>query len=221
VLMSTRVVLPHCFVLWIALGVGVAQRNPVIRSTQFQNVSEASRAKAVELNRQGSESVAAKQLEQAKALFKQAIQLDPKLSDAYENLALILLLDGNDVAAEHTAIELLALAPENYNARLVAGVAALNRNNFSRGGDYLFPLIRNDADDPLLITAYEIALEGRGQNAEAARFSAKSARLPVKASDALLAGQIFRQPKLKAIAQKWMENSVADAGASVNPELLY
>ena len=115
------------------------------------------KAKAVELNHEGSESVGAKQFEQAKALFKQAIQLDPKLSDAYENLALILLLDGNDVAAEHTAVELLGLAPGNYNGRLVAGVAALNRNGFARGRAYLVPLIRSGADDPLVTAVYTIA----------------------------------------------------------------
>jgi len=222
-LMSTRVVFPHFLALWIALGIGVAQPNPVSRGTRSrsQTSSEAAEAKAVELNRQGNESVKAKQFEQAKALFKQAIHLDSKLSDAYENLALLLLLDGNDVAAEHTAVELLALAPENYNARLVAGVAALNRNSFSRGRNYLFPLIRNGADDPLVITAYAIALEVRGERAEAARFSLRAAKLPVQGPDALLAGQIFRQPKLKAIAQRWMEASVANEGASATPDLLY
>ena len=127
------------------MGVGVAQSRPVSRGTD--------KAKAVELNHQGSESVGAQQFNQATALFKQAIQLDPKLSDAYENLALILLLDGNDIAAEHTAVELLTLAPGNYNARLVAGVAAVNRNNFSRGRDYLVPLIRSGADDALVTAA--------------------------------------------------------------------
>jgi tetratricopeptide (TPR) repeat protein len=218
--MSARVVFSHFFVLWATLGVGIAQRNPVSRGTSSQTTS-VSKAKAVELNHQGNASVGAKQFEQAKALFKQAIQLDPKLSDAYENLALILLLDGNDAAAEHTAVELLALAPGNYNARLVAGVAALNRNNFPRGRDYLAPLVRSGAADPLVNTAYAIALDGNREKIEAARFSAKSARLQVEAPDALLAGQIFRQPKLKAIAQKWIEASILNGGDAVNPDLLY
>jgi len=177
----------------------------------------ADKAKAVELNHEGSESVGDKQFEQAKVLFKQAIQLDPKLSDAYENLALILLLDGNDVAAEHTAVELLVLAPGNYNARLVAGVAALNRNNFSRGRDYLALLMRSGADDPLVTMAYAIALDGSGGKSAAAKLGTPS----VEPADALLAGQIFRQPKLKLIAQGWMEASVADGRVDVNPELLY
>jgi tetratricopeptide (TPR) repeat protein len=210
---SARVVFSHSVVVWIALGIGIAQSRPVSRGTD--------KAKAVELNHQGSESVGAQQFEQAKALFKQAIQLDPKLSDAYENLALILLLDGNDVAAEHTAVELLALAPGNYNARLVAGVAALNRNNFSRGRDYLVPLIRSGADDPLVTAAYAIALERSGDKAAAAKLKAKLTRLTVEAPDALLAGQIFRQPKLRVIAQAWMETSIANGGTAVNPELLH
>jgi tetratricopeptide (TPR) repeat protein len=221
VLMSARVIFPRCLALWVIVGVGVAQCNPIFHDTPLPARGEGSKAKAAELNRQGSESVGAKQFEQAKVLFKQAIQLDPKLSDAYENLALILLLDGNDAAAEHTAVELLALAPGNYNARLVAGVAALNRNSFSRGRDYLIPLISSGADDPLVITAYAIVLEGTGPTAEAARNTAVSAKLQVKAADALLAGQIFRQPRLKATAQKWMEASITNGDSTVNLDLLY
>lgn len=219
--MSVRVLFPCCLALWVALGVAVAQPNPVSHGAQFPANRAGSKAKAVELNHEGNDSVGAKQYEQAKALFKRAIQLDPKLSDAYENLALILLLDGNDVAAEHTALELLALAPGNYNGRLVAGVAALNRNSFSRSLDYLTPLIRSGADDPLVTAAYAIALEGSGRKAEAARFSVRAARPQVEPHDAMLAGQIFRQPKLKALAQKWMEAGVANAGAAINPDLLY
>lgn len=219
--MLTKVVFPRCLVVWAALGAAVAQPNPVSHGAQSPANKAGSRAKAVELNHEGNDSVGAKQYEQAKALFKQAIQLDPKLSDAYENLALISLLDGNDAAAEHTALELLALAPGNYNGRLVAGVAALNRNSFSRGRDYLTPLIRSGADDPLVTAAYAIALQGSGRTTEAATFSSRVAMLRVEAPDALLAGQIFRQPKLQAIAQNWMEAGVANAGAAINPDLLY
>ena len=210
--MSARVVFPHYFVLLVALSVGVAQPG---------KASEASKREAVELNRRGGESIRAKQFEQAKALFERAIQLDPKLSDAYENLALILVLEGDDVAAERAALQLLAFMPANYNARLVAGVAAINRNADSRARDCLAPLVRSGADDPLVTTAYAIALEGSGEKAEAAKFSARSAKLRVEASDALLAGQIFRQPRLQKIAQKWMEANVTNAGAGVNPELLH
>lgn len=219
--MLTKIVFPRCLVVWAALGAAVAQPNPVSHGAQSPANKAGSRAKAVELNHEGNDSVGAKQYEQAKALFKQAIQLDPKLSDAYENLALISLLDGNDAAAEHTALELLALAPGNYNGRLVAGVAALNRNSFSRGRDYLTPLIRSGADDPLVTAAYAIALQGSGRTTEAATFSSRVAMLRVEAPDALLAGQIFRQPKLQAIAQNWMEAGVANAGAAINPDLLY
>jgi len=199
----------------------VAQPSPAPRGVRSRTTSDLSKAKALELNHQGSESVAAKQYEQAKALFKQALRLDPKLSDAYENLALLLLLDGHDEDAERVAVELLALAPTNYNARLVAGVAAANHNDFSRSSGYLAPLVKNEAGDPLATATYAVALHGSGQKAEAARLTAQSAGLPVKAPDALLAGQIFRQPKLKAIAQKWMEASVATGGAAANPDLLY
>ena len=215
VVMSLKVVFPRCLALWAALGVAVAQPHRVSQGAQAPAGGAGSRA--VELNREGNASVGSKQYEQAKALFKQAIQLDPKLSDAYENLALILLLDGNDAAAEHTALELLALAPGNYNGRLVAGVAALNRNNFSRGWEYLTPLIRSGADDPLVTAAYATALAGSGRKTEAERFSSRVAKLQVEPPDALLAGQIFRQPKLKAIAQTWMEACVTNRALRSTP----
>jgi len=210
--MLARIVCPNCFVLLLALAAGLAQTS---RSSSLDSKSE-----AADLNRRGSESVQAKQFEQAKVLFERAVRLDPKLSDAYENLALILVFDGDDVGAEHTAVQLLGLAPDNYNARLVAGVAAINRNGFSRGRNYLAPLIQGSSDDPLVITAYAVAIQNIGEKAEAARFSKRSASMQVKASDALLAGQIFRHRQLRRVAQKWMEVNVATAEIAVNPDLL-
>lgn len=199
----------------------MAQHKAVAHGRQSESKSEAAIARAIELNRQGRDCIAAKQFEQAKALFKRAIQSNSRLSDAYENLALLLLLDGDDSAAEHTARKLLGLAPDNYNARFVAGVAAINRNSLRRGRDFLAPLVWSGARDPLVTTAYEVALNAGGEKAEAARLSATSAKLKVETPDALLAGQIFRQPKLKAIAQKWMEASISNADDAVNPDLLY
>jgi tetratricopeptide (TPR) repeat protein len=216
--MSARVVVPFCIVVWVALGFGAAQSSPVSRGASTRAINEEPKAEASKLNRQGSESVAAKQFDQAEVLFKRAIELDPKFSDAYENLALILLLRGNDVAAEHVAAKLLALAPANYNARLVAGVAAINCNNFSQGRSFLAPLIRSREADPLVTTAYAVALKSSGDTAQAASFKAITG---VEDSDALLAGQIFRHPRLKEVAQKWMEASAENAGATASPDLLY
>jgi len=220
-LMSARILLPQCVVLCAALGAGVGQSSPGHGGTHATALRNTSKAKAVELNHQGRQSVEAKQFEQAKVLFKRAIQLDPKLSDAYENLALILLLDGNDVAAENIAVELLGQDPGNYNCRLVAGIAALNRNSFSRGRSYLAPLMRSGADDPLVIAAYAVALRRDGEKVENTRNSARSASLPVEARDALLAAQIFRQPELNAVAQKWLEVNVENGGTAIDLDLLY
>jgi tetratricopeptide (TPR) repeat protein len=210
--MFAKLICANWFVLLVALSAGFAQtpRSPV----------QDAKSEAAELNRRGSESVQAKQFEQAKALFERAIQLDPKLADAYENLALMLMLEGDDLRAEPVAVQLLALAPDNYNARLVAGVAAINRSHFSRGRDYLALLIPGSSDDPLVITAYAVAFRHIGEKAEGRRFSKRSSSMQVGASDALLAGQIFRQPELRKYAQKWMEANVADGDTAVNPDLL-
>lgn len=218
---SVAAVFPGCLIVWAAMGTGVAQRSPTSQVARSQTISEASKAKAVELNRKGSESVRARQFDQAQALFTQAILLDPNLADAHENLALLLLLEGNDVAAERAAGQLLVLAPANYNGRLVAGVSAINRGKYSQGKGYLSSLIGSGTDDPLVTAAYAVALDRSGKAAQAASFSTRVQAYRVEASDALLAGQIFRQPGLKKIARKWLEDSIDHAGASVNPEALY
>lgn len=216
-----KIVAVACFLLCGTLCLWTAQSAALREYAASQTVKEASKAEAVDLNREGKERVAAKQYDQAKALFNRAIALDPKLSDAYENLALLLLLEGDDNTAERTALKLLALMPDNYNARLVAGVAAINRKDFLRGRDDLAPLVSNSAGDPIVTAAYAVALEAIGRKAEAAAVSQGLTGLRLEASDALLAGQIYREPRLKKVAQKWLEESIASAGARINPELLY
>jgi tetratricopeptide (TPR) repeat protein len=216
---SIKGIFPFWFAI-LVVGMGVSQNSIPSGASAVPPLGRDSKVKAAELNRLGNDSVGAKQFEQAKSLFRQAIRLDSKLVGAYENLALILLLDGNDVAAEHTARELLALSPTNYNARLVAGVAALNRGSFMRGKNYLQPLTMT-ADDPLVLAAYSVALYGIGNKAEATQINSRSSKVPVEEPDALLASQIFRQSKLKTIAQNWMESTVQRLGAAGSPDLLY
>ena len=219
--MSGRVVLSHCFLAWLALASGVAQSNLIPSDAQLKAGSKARMLQAAELNRQGQDCVAAKRFEQAKALFKRAIQSDPRISDAYENLSLVLLLEGDDADAGRAATKLLALAPSNYNGALVAGIAAINRNDFGTGKTYLVPLVHRGSDDPIVMAAYAIAQENSGVKAEGARLADRLAKQRVENSDALLAGQIFRQRELRAIAQNWMETSVSSSQGAEDSHLLY
>ena len=161
-------------------------------------ISNGSKTKAVEINREGTESVTAKRFGRAKVLFKQAIRLDPSLSDAYENLALLSILAGDDVSAEDAARHLLILDPQSYNGRLIAGVAAMNQGKLQRGLNSIAPLIVQDATlDPLTATAYGLALEKTGRKVEASRLKRRLGNFVVDDRDAVLAGQIFRQVLLR------------------------
>lgn len=218
--MSGRVGFPQFWVVF-TLALAVALSDPAGFCGQSAAISEASKARALELDRQGQKSIAAKQFEQAKVLFKNAIQCDPRLTDPRENLALVLLLQGEDAASERVATELLALSPSNYNARLVAGVAAINLNHFRQGRDYLAPVIKSGASDPLVSAANAIAVEQTENDVRGAHLRDGATPARVDAADALLAGQIFRQADLRTIARKWLEASVADQETGPNPQLLY
>jgi tetratricopeptide (TPR) repeat protein len=178
-------------------------------------------AKAIALDKEGVASILAKRFQQAKALFRQAIESDPSLVDAHENLALLLLLEGDDASAEFEARNLLVLDPRNYNGRLVAGVAAINQGQFYKGANVLAPLSVRAGDDPLVTEAYSVALQKTGNQAEASRLRAKLNHVLVEDQDAMLAGQIFRQAQLRNEAQGWLEAYVRRSDASANPDILY
>lgn len=178
-------------------------------------------SKAIALDKDGVASILAKRFQQAKASFQQAIQNDPSLVDARENLALLLLLEGNDAAAENEARRLLVLDPKNYNGRLVAGVAAVNQGQFSRGVEILAPMRAQAKDDPLVAEAYSVALEKTGNAAAAFRLNAELFHTSVEDQDAMLAGQIFRQAQLRNEARGWLEAYVRRSDTSANPDILY
>jgi tetratricopeptide (TPR) repeat protein len=178
------------------------------------------REQAAQLNRKGAASVQANLLDQAKAEFQQAIQLDPSLADAYENLALLLMLEGDDEMAEKTARHLLTIAPDNYNARLVAGVAAINRKEYRRGLEVLTPLSRSAESDPIVTAAESVALEQNGRHAEAVLMSKRLDHAGVADQDTVLAGQIFRETHLQMQAQRWLD-ALVQREPDVAPEKLY
>jgi tetratricopeptide (TPR) repeat protein len=176
---------------------------------------------AIALDKAGVAAILAKRFQQAKASFRQAIQIDPSLTDAHENLALLLLLEGDDAAAEAEAQRVLALDPTNYNGRLVAGVAAINQQQFAKGMHDLAPLSAQAEEDPLVTEAYSLAMKKTGNEAAASRLRARLARLPVEDQDAMLAGQIFRQAELRNEARGWLEAYVRKSDSSASPDILY
>ena len=206
--------------LCLAIGATSFAQNAA-RPTGEKTGDVGAKAQAIELNREAEQDIQAKRLGEAKALLKRAIQLNPRMADAHENLALLLLLQGDDAAAETTALEVLALEPDNYNGRLVAGVAAINRSRFARSASYLGPLAAADASDPLATAACALALQEAGRKTEAAKLRADLSRAPVEVRDALLAAQIFREKRLRLQAEKWLEAIIKSDSGPASPEVLY
>jgi tetratricopeptide (TPR) repeat protein len=204
---------------FICLGSFGAGVRLAAQGTSVQN--DEARAKAMALDKDGVASILAKRFLHANALFKQAIQIDTTLMDAHENLALLLLLEGDDAAAETEARRLLALDPKNYNGRLVAGIAAVNQEQFSKGVEILASMSAQDKGDPLVAVAYSVALQETGNEAEASRLRARLAHTSVTDQDAMLAGQLFRQAQMRNEAQGWLEAFVRRSDTSAKPDILY
>jgi tetratricopeptide (TPR) repeat protein len=225
--------LRRAVVLWMlaASSWGLCQsiRNPLLSQPvrSAKGVTSDERDQAAELNRKGAASVQGKLLDQARAQFRKAIELDPSLADAYENLALLLMLEGDDAAAEATARHLLLIAPDNYNARLVGGVAAVNQRQFQRGLNTLAPLSAlpapgttpGNATDPIVSAAQAVALQQTGRAAAASRMNLRLQGAKLEDQDVVLAGQLFREPHLRAQAQQWLE-AIAQRINDVSPEAL-
>jgi tetratricopeptide (TPR) repeat protein len=197
--MAARLILANCLLFFSAVRMATGQDG---------SVTMPAKARAEELNQRGTESIQANKFEEAKALFIQAIHDDPQLPDTYENLALLFLLEGDDTNAYGWAVRLVAINPDSYNGRFVAGVAAINQDKFWRARDYLGPLVAHDASDPLAIAAYTTALERTGDKRTESRMRTKLSSLTVDEHDALLAGQIFRESDLRDAAEKWLEAAV-------------
>ena len=163
----------------------------------------------------------ARHYERARVSFRQAIEIDRSDSSAYENLALLSLLEADDPDAQEQARHLLSLDPQNYNGRLVAGIAALNQGHYIEAREVLAPLRPRAAEDALVAAAYSIALQRSGHPAEAARLRGELARVSVDDRDAVLAGQIFRETHLRNEAAGWLQACVRRSGTSSSPDVLY
>jgi tetratricopeptide (TPR) repeat protein len=172
------------------------------------------------LDNEGVADIVAKRFQEAEASFRKAIQLDPSLVDAHENLALLLLLEADDTGAEIEAHRLLALDAQNYNGRLVAVVAAINQEKFAESARYLAPL-NAETDDPIVTAAYSVVLQKTGKEAQAVHLRSALSHISIQDHDAMLAGQIFRQSQLRKVAQDWLEACLRTNDAPANPDILY
>jgi tetratricopeptide (TPR) repeat protein len=184
-------------------------------------VNERIKAQAQELNQRGTADIRAGRIEEASALFLRAIQLDPKLSDAYENLTLLFLLEGDDAKADGWAVRLLSFQPDSYHGGFVAGIAAINQHRFLRARTFLSRIVGRDSSDPLAIAALAMVLKKSGDRAAAARLEKEMSGVIIESHDVLLACQIFRENELKNTAEKWLETAIHSGGTPSTSDMLY
>lgn len=161
----------------------------------------------------GEIRVRQQKLTEAENLFHKSLRISAS-PGAYENLALLEALTGDEPAAHRDCQKLLQLDPNNYNGRLLSALSDIDRSHYQEALRTLQPM-RQDPD-PILQALYSVSLDHTGKREEARRISTKLANSSVSAEDTLLAARLFRTASLQAIAQDWLSKaSQAAIGAVI------
>ena len=92
---------------------------------------------AVSLYNQGIEFTRIKAYDSAIAAFQKAIEYNPKMSDAYYNIASIYIAQKKYDEAYNTYVKVIAINPSDYDAILQAAKISYNRKNYSLAMKYL------------------------------------------------------------------------------------
>ncbi len=92
---------------------------------------------AVSLYKQGIEFTRIKAYDSAIAAFQKAIEYNPKMSDAYYNIASIYIAQKKYDEAYNTYVKVIAINPSDYDAILQAAKISYNRKNYSLAMKYL------------------------------------------------------------------------------------
>ena len=159
-----------------------------------------------------TKALAAGNFSEAEDLFRQAAALSPS-ADAYENLALLEALAGNDAATEAACRKLLKFQPSNYNGYLLLALVYTNRSQFQNARSLLQSL--NYDPDPLLQAVYYVALEHTGEREKAGKIHVALTNTAVAPQDALLAARLFRAPELKDMAAFWLKSASNNANGRI------
>jgi tetratricopeptide (TPR) repeat protein len=159
-------------------------------------------------------------LTQAEECFLKAIQVSPRLRDAYENLAFLELLRHKNRAAGSVAEKLLQLDPSSYNGHLIAGITSYNEGRFHDSLRYLLPLVEGEGGhDPLALAVSVEACKKLGRSDEAGRLAAALAQLKVLSKDAILAARLLHAAEFRPFVLQGLLNAQRQGGDSF--ELLY
>ncbi len=118
----------------IALIAGYMQN---IAFAMEDDISEDDMQRAVSAYSRGVDLTGVKAYDSAISAFKEALKYNPKLSDAYYNIASIYIAQGKPDEAYNTYVKAIALNPNDYDAILQVAKIAYNRKNYSLCLKYL------------------------------------------------------------------------------------
>ncbi len=129
--MKKKIFIIISIIIAIALSFG---NNAVWAET---DISEAAISKSIALYKQGVEMANSKAYDTAISYFQEALKYNPKMSDAYYNIAAIYVAQQNYDDAYNAYVKIIALNPYDYDAILQAAKISYNRKNYSLAMKYL------------------------------------------------------------------------------------
>lgn len=103
----------------------------------IEEVSEENMQKAIYAYKHGVELVRVKAYDNAIEAFKEAIQYNPKMTDAYFNIAAVYVSQQKYDEAYETYVKIIALNPYDYDSILQAAKISYNRQNYALAMKYL------------------------------------------------------------------------------------
>ena len=100
-------------------------------------IDEETLEKAINAYKKGVYLYRSKSYSDAIAFFNEALQYNPKMTDAYYNIASILVSQKKYDEAYNTYVKIIALNPKDYDAIMQAAKISYNRKNYALAIKYL------------------------------------------------------------------------------------
>ncbi len=106
-------------------------------AAEEDEISEENMARAVIAYKKGVDFANAKAYDTAISHFQEALKYNPKMTDAYYNIASIYVAQQRYDEAYNTYVKIIALDPYDYDSILQAAKISYNRKNYSLAMKYL------------------------------------------------------------------------------------
>ena len=119
------------FVMYITMN------SSLFAFAESDEITEEDMQKAISAYKQGVDFVGTKAYDSAIASFQKALEYNPKMTDAYYNIASIYVTQKKYDEAYNTYVRIIALNPYDYDSILQAAKISYNRKNYSLAMKYL------------------------------------------------------------------------------------